>query len=257
MALLTDSLLRDETGTPDVPPEVLDHVDQCAECKDKIMDVVLFLGNPDADAEEKRTGETIPLTIPHKNRSFFRGKVAAIFVAMAVSVGAYYYVSQNPLPKTDHNGNQNLKKKNQTQQVNGKQKKSTNQNQNQKKTIKPVTSNRNSPGVDSRYRVNPNLENMVDSRMRGILPEALTPQNNSVQQGAIRFSWVNAFEKSHTLKILNNRNDVLYAFPVSGDFLEIEAKLMDGLYYWKLENENELLHVGKFFVGKAPRKNSQ
>ncbi len=262
IALLSDSLMQQSDVTPDVPHDVLDHVDQCIECKDKIMDVVLFLQDPNVGSTEEssvtrpihRTGETIPLTIPRKNRHFFQSKIAAVFVAMAVTIAAFYLVYQTPLTNNPDSDNP-IDGKNNTP-ITQTRKTTPPSSRIQPKATKPTPTVRNTKPEDPRYSVNPNLENMVDSRMRGVLPEALTPQNNSVQKGPIRFSWVNAFSNSHTLKIVNNRNNVVYSFPVSGDYLEIDAKLENGLYYWKLESENELLHVGKFFVGKALDKDN-
>jgi hypothetical protein len=101
---------------------------------------------------------------------------------------------------------------------------------------------------DLQYQVNTNLENMIGSRLRSGLFEALTPKNNSVLTIPIQFSWKNEFLTPHTLKIVNNMNDLLFQYPVKGNSFEFTGNLQPGLYYWKIESQNELLHVGKFFI---------
>jgi hypothetical protein len=89
---------------------------------------------------------------------------------------------------------------------------------------------------------------MIGSRLRSGLFEALTPKNNSVLTIPIQFSWKQKFLTPHTLKIVDNMNEVLYQYPVKGNSFEFKQDLEPGLYYWKIENQNELLHVGKFLV---------
>ena len=47
-----------------------------------------------------------------------------------------------------------------------------------------------------------------------------------------------------------NRAEVLHPVPVQGNHLTFREKLAPGLCYWKLESKEELLHVGKFYVGR-------
>jgi hypothetical protein len=253
LAILSDAMLQEPGQTPNLAEEVLIHVDQCIQCKEKIMDVVTFLRNPDAVADtgdQQRNQEFLHISPPERNRYFYVGKIAAVFVAFAVMVGAYFIIfdGQSPfshpdamdsgkLMPSEFSTSINDSKINATvkPEINGPQKK---------------TSSKQKPKVikDSRYTINPSLENMIGSSLRSGQLEVLEPPNNSILKGKIQFSWKNELTRLHTIKIVNNRNDVLYTHKVSGKGFQFEKSLSNGLYYWKLEDENELLYVGKFFI---------
>lgn len=73
--------------------------------------------------------------------------------------------------------------------------------------------------------------------------------------GDIHFEWqVFSDEKPDSraleLKILNNREIVVFSELVQDLPLRVEQKLQRGLYYWTLEDHGEMLHLGKFYVNK-------
>jgi hypothetical protein len=236
----------------DVPENVLNHVETCKECKDKIIDVVTFLRHPHA----------APITVtPVKtriHRSWYFSKIAAVFAVFALLLSVYFFVIKNPSffgrytsESIDDNPQEEVSQSETTDAAGIKSSKEertirrqANGSQRQKMTAQLLA---------LRYQVNPNLENMIGSRLRSGLFEALTPKNNSVLTIPIQFSWKNEFLTPHTLKIVNNMNDLLFQYPVKGNSFEFREKLHPGLYYWKIENQNELLYVGKFFIGNLPR----
>jgi hypothetical protein len=247
----------------DVPENVLIHVETCKECKDKIIDVVTFLRHPHA----------VPITItPAKSkirRSWYFSKVAAVFAVFALLISVYFFVIKNPsffsryMPdSTDDIQQEEI---NQSETIDSTGIKSSKE----ERTIRPQANGRiPAAAADAnggqrkkmtaqllalRYQVNPNLENMIGSRLRSGLFEALTPKNNSVLTIPIQFSWKNEFLTPHTLKIVNNMNDLLFQYTIKGNSFEFREKLHPGLYYWKIENQNELLYVGKFFIKNLPR----
>jgi hypothetical protein len=252
LAILADSLLRDQKQHLDVPGEILTHVDECKECKEKIMDVVGFLSNPDAVEnipEPKHSEPLLQISPPDRNRHFYTGKIAAVFVAFAVMIGAYFIIFDGSLPFIGTETGETDKILVDT----SRHPADTKQTQDDKGTLdknKPVTIDKSKPKTfkDSRYRINPSLENMIGSQLRSHRIEVLEPPNNSVLKGRILFSWKKDLSKPHTIKIVNNRNDVLYTYKISGKAFQFNESLPNGLYYWKLEDENELLHVGKFFI---------
>jgi hypothetical protein len=259
LAVLADSLVQDETGAqaPDVPGEVLDHVDQCRECKDKVMDVVLFMRNPEAPGipiqvprfvREKVAVEKFPLTLPQGSRSFYTGKIAAVLVACAVMVGAYFLVFKGSPPLQDTPTAPGVSEHSPALQPD---KADTSAPAEAKQQPSPGTAKKNGATRYNRFRVNPTLENMIGSRLRSGIFEAVSPVNNGMVRGDIRFAWKKKLAKSHTLKIVNNRNRVLHTYQVSGASFDFKEKLPAGLYYWKLESENELLYVGKFYKGSS------
>jgi hypothetical protein len=63
----------------------------------------------------------------------------------------------------------------------------------------------------------------------------------------IQFSWRGNIENSLQLIIMNNREELVYKTVVVKEFT-LKNHLDQGLYYWKLESEDELLYLNKFYI---------
>jgi hypothetical protein len=256
-AMMVEALLHQETI--DVPEIVLTHVEACRGCKDKIMEVVTFLRSPDSAGELKE--KLLKKAKYRQDWHFYRGKIAAVFVVFALLAGAYFFIYKNPsfssrfqVGPVSNQQHQNVRVETTTPTTDtspGEKKAVVDQGIKNVSEIKAnVGKRKNGHSAVSRYRVNPNLENMIGSQVRSGLFEVLGPENGSVIKDPIRFSWKKPLLSPHTLKIVNNKNQVLYTYPVQGSWFDFNETLAPGLYYWKLENQNELLYVGKFFIGR-------
>ncbi len=81
--------------------------------------------------------------------------------------------------------------------------------------------------------------------------EIISPEAGSKTSGEILFKWIPDSGEKVQLKILNNREETLFKFSLRNNellFNVVENDLGPGLYYWKLEGESNLLHVGKFLI---------
>jgi hypothetical protein len=256
-ALMVEALLHQEITH--VPEIILTHVEACRGCKDKIMEVVTFLRSPDSAGELKQ--KLLKKAKYRQDWHFYRGKIAAVFVVFALLAGVYFFIYKNPSfsnwflagPAADQQ-HQEVRVETTAPTTGtspGEKKTVIDQGIKDVNEIKAnVGKRKNGHSAVSRYRVNPNLENMIGSRVRSGLFEVLGPGNGSVIKEPIRFSWKKPLLSPHTLKIVNNKNQVLYTYTVQGNWFDFNETLVPGLYYWKLENQNELLYVGKFFIGR-------
>jgi hypothetical protein len=98
------------------------------------------------------------------------------------------------------------------------------------------------------FSESPNLENLVNSASRSELPLVVSPKNNAVVSQEILFEWKVQEGGLVSVTILSNKEDVLKNVKLKQSKFLFSGKLNPGLYYWKLEREDELLYVGKFFV---------
>jgi predicted secreted protein len=64
----------------------------------------------------------------------------------------------------------------------------------------------------------------------------------------ITFSWDLKNSEFLYITILNNREEIVSRQEISVPRYETSKISTPGLYYWKLENEEELLYVGKFYI---------
>ncbi|MDZ7342158.1 MAG: hypothetical protein ONB27_12450, partial [candidate division KSB1 bacterium] len=97
----------------------------------------------------------------------------------------------------------------------------------------------------------PYLEAMIDDVTRSFSLTVLSPKINEKLSGHILFQWQIDGATVASLKILNNRGEEIFAIKPEQNQLIFKEKLAPGLYYWKLESEEEVVYVGKFLVGEG------
>jgi len=252
-ALYVDSLLGDNLSS--LPPDILSHVEMCSECKDKILDIFMYLRNsqsytkPDLEEplflKEKKVGQKNPL---------YFSRIAASFFILALIVFVYFSFVKKDIQQQKNNSNKIL---NSTKKFIDKTKiksavdtstiteKGKLNHKNNKKSI--VTQKQKNP-TDPNFEVNPNLEYMINSQLRNISIQIFSPKNNSSFKKEINFSWEAIPNANLQIKILDNKNNVILQYSVKKNKFLLKEKLAPGLYYWKLENQSDLLYVGKFYI---------
>lgn len=238
-----------EGGISDLPEEALRHVEVCMDCKDKILELSMFLRNPDT-VIHAADADTIPLQ-PRRKWYAYPIRLAALFAAAALLLGTYFFVLKDDASLKEILSNAKDEEQIQ-QQVKETPKvppdKNTAAAVNRKEG--PVAAKNNGNVTPPHFRVNPNLESMIDTRYRSAGIQIISPLNNSTFYvgNHIDFAWKPVPQGSLTLKIINNKNEEAYGYKVSGAEFVFNQKLAPGLYYWKLENQKDLLCIGKFLV---------
>ncbi|MFQ5629880.1 MAG: hypothetical protein ACE5I1_14030 [bacterium] len=96
-------------------------------------------------------------------------------------------------------------------------------------------------------------ERLIDSFRRAGAITVLSPENNFNCQEDLLFEWQREGGGTLYIKIFSNKDELQYTFTTEENrylFENAGEKLQPGLYYWKLEDEEEMKYVGKFFVKK-------
>ncbi len=112
-----------------------------------------------------------------------------------------------------------------------------------------------SPPIDPQnFSESAYLEELMSLNFRSSYTfEILSPQNETNYKSELLFKWNTDYEGLLYIIILNNKEVQVLKFEVQNNQLlieDLEEKLQPGLYYWKLEGERNVFHVGKFYVGK-------
>jgi len=94
----------------------------------------------------------------------------------------------------------------------------------------------------------PAMEGMLAYNARSASVKIISPQNGQNFQKEVFFQWENQENKPFYLKIYSNRGVELFSSRVDTTQFVLTKKIDPGLYYWKLESDDELLYLGKFFV---------
>lgn len=100
-----------------------------------------------------------------------------------------------------------------------------------------------SPG----FQINTELENYVNYPMRSSMVSTVQPEIGSVLSGSIVFEIDTRQRERLSLKILNNEQVVVFQDDLSAQPFLMEQDLTPGLYYWSVENEQEIIYWGKFY----------
>ena len=96
----------------------------------------------------------------------------------------------------------------------------------------------------------PHLEAMVSDVSRSSDLNVIVPADGANLENTFQFEWQGGETISLTLKILDNRGVEIFSIVPEGHTYTLPKKLEPGLYYWKLETDEDLLYLGKFFVNK-------
>jgi hypothetical protein len=98
------------------------------------------------------------------------------------------------------------------------------------------------------------LEELMSTSFRSPYSfDIISPQNGTNVKKNIEFKWDADYEGSLYITILNNKEVQELNFTVEKNQLlikDLDEKLQPGLYYWKLEGERNIFHVGKFYLRK-------
>lgn len=110
----------------------------------------------------------------------------------------------------------------------------------------------NTQNIRKQYAENfipaPYLEGMLSFQARAGEIQIRSPEMGQTCKGRIFFSWEPTDANPLFLVLLNNRGKIIRRIQVTDNKYRLKEKLMPGLYYWKLESEEEMLILGKFMI---------
>lgn len=242
-ALYVDALLGQDLSS--LSEATRSHVENCPACKDKILDIYGFLSAADEQSPQAvlpdfiRAAEAKP---PLRLIPLYLRRAAAVFFFLTLFLSLYFllYKGGDFTPGEMETGPPAGEQVSVEEGV--KAGPGEVETQRTKGDSRPV--------VGDSFRVNPNLEAMIDGKFRSVAVQVISPRNRETYGRDMVFSWKNFKRKPLTLKILNNRSRLLFQYDLEAgeNRFDFKEELKSGLYYWKLECRNDLLYVGNFYV---------
>jgi len=232
-ALYVDALKLNRTDQ--LPSVLLNHVADCMRCKAEVMGLFSVLEDQKYDRSEAHPYFDRETNTRKWMRQAYR-IAAVILLVIGVGVAIYFIGLKKP--------ELNMQQPPQAVQPIEAGRDSTELN---RKQGNPESGD----GRDlyaSRFVPSPNLEDLVDSRVRSAGFKAISPAVGEVVKGNVLFVWENRDRARITLRILNNKERVQLSSTIDSSRFLFTGKLPPGLYYWKLEANDELLYLGKFVV---------
>ena len=101
--------------------------------------------------------------------------------------------------------------------------------------------------IAANFKPNAELEGLVGSELRGETFEVTSPGELSDRR-AITFVWKSAESGPWKIVILDNRGGIVREADVRAVPFALNGPFKPGLYYWKVIQNDELAHVGRFRV---------
>jgi hypothetical protein len=229
-ALYVDALKL--STTEQLPPQVRDHVAECHDCKKSVTELFALLD--DVDYSDVRSHPLFRLPRARRSPVPFMLKIAAVLAGVAGLATLTYVI--DPFKQ-----GQPARQTTQTGLIHG---------DSSGNVLQPGMKSRAGEGNDiaANFEADPGLESLVNGRTRSEAFQVLSPANGSVPGPNALFSWNAGGKEPLTLRIVNNRGNAILTQTGLGSRFVLDRKLIPGLYYWKIENDSELLFVGKFLV---------
>lgn len=102
------------------------------------------------------------------------------------------------------------------------------------------------------FTESPNFENLIAQESRSDFTiEVNSPSLNATfSKAEISFKWKSGIKDNVFLEIFTNKERKLFISKTTNNELSLNIELREGLYYWKLVSDDNLLYIGKFRIKK-------
>jgi hypothetical protein len=228
VALYVDALKLD---TRDQLPALLrEHVADCHDCKKKITGVYALLEGEDFTGVSAHPTFVLPAE-RERGFAYSAWNIAAIIAAVTViSTLTYYWVALRPAATTEH-----PKVATVPQTIDSVGRKA-----------EPPTHGREEFAAN--FTPQADLEDLVASTVRSEEIAVTVPANGAVTGPLPKFSWKSGQREGVRIVVMDNRGRTVATARVKNPAYIPGRPLGPGLYYWKLENDEETLYLGTFLV---------
>jgi hypothetical protein len=223
--------------------DILEHVEECYQCKKRIMELLVIVpgGNyqnlrPHPYFDEKKT-ETV---------FFLRSgmRIAATFlIAVGVVVFAYFFLSEPP-PEIS----QKLQEPVEIEVIIPPDEALLQEETETGTETESGESRTEYELYAGNFDPSPIYESLTFQTYRSGILRVLTPVSEHEVRDSVHFRWQSAPGTTIQFRILNNRGTVIVDTIPGGNEYYLTDPLAPGIYYWRLDSPDELLHVGKLVV---------
>ncbi|NUN69595.1 MAG: hypothetical protein HUU02_07770 [Bacteroidetes bacterium] len=224
IALAADAVTLDRFGS--LPADIGDHLETCDRCKQAVLDVAEITIATGVRIPDHHPTLDAPAPVIHRFPRLRYG-IAALLL-MGITGGASFYYIQNrttpapllsvrepaPTVETEHGNGQG--------------------------TSAPAP-------PEDRFTPSPNLDDLIGTSFRSSTLEIISPKNGAMVSAPVTFLWTDQTE-TLKLKILTNKEVTILTAIVKNGRYTTAKKFEPGLYYWKLESDDELAAIGTFTI---------
>lgn len=230
--------------------EVGFHIEDCSVCHGEALALYALLSEMDKAKEEKGVDNKVG------GRLVQMRMVRWAMVAVLAGLSFYFYRyldrpnTQNNIQKDQPIANEERENADTTPIAKEEKESTTPKKENTESSpipTAPVPKPDNRDLYASNFVPSEQMEALLTDAVRGDDLELIRPKQKAVfqVQENILFEWAGTNEEALFLQIENNKGEKVYQTPLSNLQFNFQADLPPGLYYWRLESEEDLLMLGR------------
>ena len=241
IALYSEALRLDKIKQ--LPKSVHEHITMCDACHLEAMALYAII----AEKDYKSLGNHPFFEKQPASTLYIRLTYAALAVAASIFALLYFNTREDLSPSSTPNSQPTQAVVDSSTQIQPIQTPKAEIPQPEKK---PAPAPPEQEQLALNFEISENLEGLVGeyTRSGAILVESPLPEAAFKVGQFISFAWQLEESEPIRLIIVNNLEKEILSLPLKTEQYQYKVNLPEGLYYWKLENEDDLLYVGKFFV---------
>ena len=226
VALYVDALRLDRTDR--LPEHIRAHVAACQQCRVNVTGLYSLLADEPIESSHPTLGKSPgKWSMPPAAYRI----AAAVAAVIGIAAVAYFYGRPTAAPEPPPSV------------------------ATQQQTPEPAGTTEAKPrghaepaALASNFKPYENLEGLVGSELRGESFDVSSPGGHVTDPRAITFDWKSAGGGPWKIFVIDNRGGVVREAEVRSTPFVLNGPFKPGLYYWKVLQDDELAHVGKFRV---------
>lgn len=246
----------------EVPGDVSSHLRDCRRCQQEMIELTSIMTEVDQAGVgehpylKANESKVVHMSKPSAKQWFFRIAVAAIIGLLVLFSYQRFFQKDSSSEIVDTERKEELPKKeyepSQESPIVVEDHSAPEKKQAPKQKEIPERKEEIQERSESQYLANyiPNeeLESMVGTVFRSGIMAVNEPGNdaNYTREAELIFRWEN--ENSVKLSIFDNEENIVFEQDGANSPVKLKSQFDPGLYYWKLETAQDLLHLGKFTI---------
>jgi hypothetical protein len=227
VALFVDALLL--SRTPELPPPLLDHVEECLPCKQRITDTYRLVRSARLDAHGPHPVLDHAAEKKVERRVVWLRAAAALAAVAGVGLLAAYLSTWNGERREESTVRSDPPSESPVRTPGREQ---------------PVTPDKGL--LAAAYTENAELESLAADPTRSGTAVIVSPPPGALVPSRVVFEWRTDSAPPFTIVVMDNRGGTVHTATVGEQRFTASRAFPPGLYYWKVVGSEELLLAGKF-----------
>lgn len=237
-----------------LPDEIQEHIESCITCHQQALDLYAIMSKAASSGHLKAVEKP-----PKGGRIISRRMMRWAMVAVLAGLSFYFYryldrpkpmdnlEADRPIATEPDQRNEAKDLLDQTPTTPIPKKEDT---ENPPKSTTPAPETNVRALYAANFVPSESMEQLLADQLRSAGLALVQPANEKVQnwRKGITFTWTGSAEEELSLRLEDNRGRILHEDTFTGLKVTLQLDLEPGVYYWRLESEEDLLMLGRLVL---------